>query len=353
MAEPIPPLNAPPPPETPLDAGSQALSEALRSSFTIVKIVMGILLLVFLCSGFFIVEQQERVIVLRFGKPQGRGQTALLGPGLHWSFPYPIDERVRVSVIGIQQVKSTIGWFLTTPVLESQNKEPESGPTLNPAVDGYVITADNNIIHSRATLNYHISDPLRYVFDFQSASNAVQNALDNTLLYTAAHFGMDDILTNRLGFQVAVRKRTAELVSAQDLGIVIDQCSVEAVRPRQCKEAFQKVNTAQSAYTTAINDARRDATKDLSKAAADASSLTNAAAVAAQTLVNDAQAQTELFQRMLPLYTENPSLLERRRLETLANVFTNADYKIFVTVSPDGRQQMRFLFNKEQVKKLD
>ena len=74
-------------------------------------------------------------------------------------------------------------------------------------MDGYAITADRNIIHTRATLYYHIDDPIRYVFGISPRrSNAVQNALDNALLYTAAHFEVDDILYSDVaGFQDAVR----------------------------------------------------------------------------------------------------------------------------------------------------
>jgi membrane protease subunit HflK len=97
-----------PPPETPVDAGSQALAEALRSSFAIVKFVMVLLVLVFLASGFFTVGPQERAIILRFGKPVGEGEKALLGPGLHWSFPYPIDENIKVSIAGCS--KSVPQW---------------------------------------------------------------------------------------------------------------------------------------------------------------------------------------------------------------------------------------------------
>src|SRR5438105_363165 len=149
-------------PETPVDAGSQALSEALRSSFAIVKILMVILVVVFLGSGFFKVNPQEQAIILRFGKPMGKGARALLGPGPHWSFPYPIDEYVKVSVSGIQKVTSTAGWYATTPEMELAGAEPPAGGTLNPAVDGYALTADGNIVHTRATLTYRISDPVRY-----------------------------------------------------------------------------------------------------------------------------------------------------------------------------------------------
>ena len=77
-----------------------------------------------------------------------------------------------------------------------------------PAVDGYALTADDNIIHTRATLTYRISDPIRYVFSFVNASNAVQNALDNALLLAASQFKVDDVLTRDVaGFQEAVRRQ--------------------------------------------------------------------------------------------------------------------------------------------------
>ena len=80
-----------PAPMTPDDAGSQALAEALRSSFAIIKVAMLLMVLAFFCSGFFTVRSQEKAVILRFGRPVGEGQKALLGAGLHWSYPYPID----------------------------------------------------------------------------------------------------------------------------------------------------------------------------------------------------------------------------------------------------------------------
>ena len=69
--------ETPAPASTPLDPGSQALADALRSSFFIVKIVMVILLVAFLGSGFYTVGPQERAIVLRFGRTVGEGEEAL------------------------------------------------------------------------------------------------------------------------------------------------------------------------------------------------------------------------------------------------------------------------------------
>jgi membrane protease subunit HflK len=233
-------------PETHDDAGSQALAEALRSSFAIVKIVMVLMVLAFFGSGFFQVGPSEKALILRFGSPVGEGQKALLAAGLHWSLPYPIDEVVKIPITKNQKVSSNNGWYFTTPEAELSGEEMPSGASLNPAMDGYAITADLNIIHVRATLSYHIEDPVRYVFAFVSASNAVQNALDNALLYTAAHFKVDDALYNdRAGFQEAVQRRVTDLTEQQQLGIAIDgidQCTI--IAPRFLTGVFSQVSIA-------------------------------------------------------------------------------------------------------------
>src|ERR1700689_3664907 len=127
-----------PAPET-RDASSQALSEALSSSFAIVKIVMFVMVGAFFCSGFFTVGPQEKAVILRFGKPVGEGDKRLLNAGLHWSFPYPIDEVVKIPITEQQIVSSPVGCYFTTPDQELSGEEMPGGATLNPAIDGYVL----------------------------------------------------------------------------------------------------------------------------------------------------------------------------------------------------------------------
>jgi len=77
--------------------------------------------------------------------------------------------------------------------------KPDQGGT------GSVITADGNIVHSRATLRYRVDDPVKYAFDFTSSSNSVQDALDNALVFAASRFTVDDILTRQVSaFRAAV-----------------------------------------------------------------------------------------------------------------------------------------------------
>jgi membrane protease subunit HflK len=333
------PAPAAPEPGMVDDAGSRALAEALKSSFFIVQVVMVVLVGVFLFSGFFKVNQQERAIILRFGKPVGEENKALLGPGLHWSLPYPIDEVVKIPYSEIQQVKSTVGWYFTTPEKEALNSEDPPAASLNPAQDGYVITADGNIIHARATLSYHINYPIRYRFDFVSASDVVQNALDNALIYAAGRFKVDDILTREFPrFQEVVRARTTELVDKENLGIVIDQCQVERKPPRQLKAAFDSVLTAVSTRDKVLNDALSYQNQVTNRAAADAVGITNAAHAESVALVESVKAESRSFTDLLPRYQANPELVVNiLESEKFGQVLTNAQEKWYIPERADGK----------------
>ena len=349
----------------PVDSGSQALADALRSSFAVVKFVMVVLVAVFMFSGCFTVGPQEKAIVLRFGKPIGEGEKRLLSSGWHWGLPYPIDEVVKIPITEIQQVKSSVGWFFQTPAMEAAGEEPPAGASLNPAVDGYALTADGNIVHVKATLSYRIEDPVQCVFGFAGelnreqplagVSNAVKNALDNALLNTAAGYKVDDILTrDKIGFQDAVRKRVVDLVEAQNLGIAVENCPVESRPPRQpmLKMAFDAVVAAGQNRAKALDDARTFANQTVSRASADAAAITNLAVVERARLIADATADAQQFKALLARYEENRSLFVRQRLiETTGRVLTNVQDKAVLPTSADGKPtELRLLLNRDTPK---
>jgi membrane protease subunit HflK len=332
-----------------LDAGSQALAEALGSSFAIVKIVMLFMVVVFFCSGFFQVGPSEKAVILRFGRPVGEGKSVLLGPGLHWSFPYPIDEVVKIPITEIQKVTSTTGWYFTTPEQELSGEELPGGAGLNPAIDGYAITADRNIVHTRATLNYHIDDPIAYIFNFASASNSIQNALNNALLFTAAKFNVDDILTRDVdGFREAVQARVSDLTDQEHLGIVIDNCQVQSVAPRQLQDIFARVTIAQQNQSKQIYDANTHRDQTLLAAAAQASGITTEAAAASTNYVVAIQASANAFTNSLPAYEMNRYLFTQQRVaEMMAVVLTNVD-KQYLPAHADGKPiEVRVMVNRE------
>jgi membrane protease subunit HflK len=320
----------------------------------IVKVAMLLMVVAFFSSGFFTIGPSEKAIILRFGKPVGEGQKALLSAGrLHWSYPYPIDEVVKIPITEIQKVTSTTGWYATTPEQELSGLESPAGGSLNPAVDGYAFTADRNIIHTRAILNYHIDDPIKYIFDFASASNSIQNALDNALLFTVAKFNVDDILTrDRAGFRDAVLQRVSDLVEQRQIGIVVDNCQVDSIAPRQLKDVFAQVTIARQNQSKQINDANTYKDKTLLDAAAQASAITNEAATASANYVKYVKADARAFTELLPKYEGNPNLFVQQRLvEAMSQALTNVQDKIFLSTRADGKpRELRLMLNREPPK---
>jgi membrane protease subunit HflK len=336
-------------PET-QDAGSQALAEALRSSFVIVKIAMLLMVIAFFCSGFFEVGPQEKAVILRFGKPVGEGQKILLGAGLHWSFPSPIDEVVKIPISEIQKVSSTVGWYFTTPEQELSGEELPASPSLDPAVDGYAITADRNIIHTRATLYYHVDEPISYVFHFASASDSIQNALNNALLYTVAHFKVDDVLYGDVaGFQEAVQQRVTDLTEQEQVGISIDNCEVQSIPPRQLQDIFAQVTSARENREKLLNDAHSYENQVLSQAGAQASTITNEAESARARYVDSITAEAKRFSALLPKYESNPGLFAQVTLvQMMGQALTNVQDKWFLPERADGQsRELRLMLNRE------
>ena len=334
---PAPP--APPEPSLSEDAGSQALADALKSSFRIVQVLMVFLVLLFLCSGIFSVGPQERKVILRFGNPLGVGTNALLLPGLHWAFPPPIDEVRKIPFAQLQTLTSTVGWYATTP---------EQAPTsLNPAMDGYTLVGDGNIVHARATLTFRVDNPIRYEFDFASASNSLRDDLDNALVYASAKFtNVDDALRReRILFQDTVRARVEELVRRQDLGIAVDQCQVRAIPPLKLKSDFERVTTVLSEVTTATNQALSFLYESTNQAIAEANRRISMAENERLQLVTNLNTEVQLFSNLLPQWRTNPELVRSVYLyPVLSQVMANVGGKWYL---PQNMSEIRMQLGEE------
>jgi len=347
------PASSPPPAAPAEDPGSQALGDALRSGLRVLRFVMLLVFGIVLFSGMFTVEPNEVAVVLRFGRPVGTGAEQLLKPGLHWAFPYPIDEVVRVPVGQSHSVASSIGWYMTTPEQDAAGKEPPARGSLVPGVDGYTITADGNIIHARATLKYRIADPAGYAFRFASASNLLQNALNNALLDASAQFTADAaIYRDKLGFKDAVLARLGESIERHQLGITLDPFDVQVIAPLDVRPAFESVLAAEQERSRKINDARGYANEVTLKAGGEAEAVISIGRSASNRLVSAVSAEASYFNEQLPHFERNPALFSRRRLaETVELVMTNAQDKFLFPARNDGEpRSLRLQLSREPAK---
>ena len=176
---------------------------------------------------------------------------------------------------------------------------------------------------------------------------------NNALVHTAARYKVDDILLNDVtGFQEAVSRRVRKLIQEQKLGLVVDQCIVQSRPPRQLKMAFENVIIAGQKAAQIITEARNDQNQVLSRAGRTPPAASTPPPSPGNCMVDSITAEADRFQNLLPAYQSNPDLFTQTRLiETMGRVFTNAQDKMFLPTTADGKPiELRLLLNREPPK---
>jgi membrane protease subunit HflK len=339
------PPAGPPAPEPPAgdDPGTQALSDALKSSFFIIQIIMVLLVVLFFGSGFFTVKEQYKAIILRMGRPVEQGTNVLLGPGAHFAFPRPIDEVTNIPFSSFQHADSTVGWYLTADERAKNAPEPAATASLDPASTvSYMLTADTNIVHLAGYLTYQITKPIIFYFDFADAPRFVTNDLNNALLFAASRFTVDDILSKQpAAFKEAVEARMRELVDKQGLGITVISVDPQHSPPLALRNDFSKVVQASSDRDKTLSDAENHRSQTLGNARGQNESRTNAAAADTARMVGLIRAEETNFSRLLADYDRNPALVTSLlQADTFRRVWANAQSTVLL---PDlSNSSMRY-----------
>jgi membrane protease subunit HflK len=128
-----------------------------------------------------------------------------------------------------------------------------------------------------------------------------------------------------------VRRRTTELLDAEQVGVTIEECNVESRPPLYLKDAFASVLNAEFARRKALDDAHSYENTRVIKAGADAESRINIAETARKQLVASLAADAERFNTLLPQYERDPDLFVRQYLsETMGRVLANVQEKLFL-----------------------
>ncbi len=377
-----------------LDAAGKSLSEALRISFVILKIIMIVLVVVFLVSGFRMVGPDEEALVLRFGKIRGLGEDRTLKSGLHWIFPYPIDEIVKVPVGKKVNVSINSLWYHQTQaeLLSPDKKKRFNIPKkLDPIRDGYCLTrsekqdaaaaggdgSDYNIVHSKWQLIYQIDDPERFFTNVytddvkpgqsyaeviaKSVTPVLKYLLEDAVVSAMANYTIDEALSSQERIPRHVRRLLQDKLDTIQSGIkVVSVQLTESKWPRQVDGAFQASITAINAKEQAISEARSFAENTLNETAGPVAERLLAAlhdkkfseeekdllwselagraqekiaeARAYRTkVVKTAQANAEYLQELLGEYRKRPELVVQEiYLDAIRYVLDNVDEKMIV-----------------------
>ena len=320
------------------DAGAQALTEALRLSFRILRGLMVLLVLAYLASGIFVVPQHERALVLRFGRVAGLGMDRVKEPGLHWTWPRPFSEIVRVSTERVLTLDTRSFWYGREAGFQD-NAGP--GDTLRPDFDGYVVTGDANLLHSRWALRYTVADPYAYQFAYTDAETLLRDELDRAVVQVSARFEVDralrtDLEAYRDEVDRALRARLAQL----GLGIRVQGVDVLAITPpRQVAAAFDQVTQSAQERAQFISDARAYAVRAVNEAEGEAARLRAEGESARQARVSDTQSRADAFASLYPKWKANPDVIGRTLLQDgVRRALALVEEKYIVHSRDDGQE---------------
>ncbi|MBT6788507.1 MAG: hypothetical protein HOA45_02480 [Verrucomicrobia bacterium] len=321
--------KAPAPSETPPPAGvevmddarTRALTEALQSSFKVIRVIMVILAVAFLGSGITTVENNKQALHLQFGEYK-----ETLSPGLHWAWPYPIDEIVQIPVNENRTITSDVGW-------RTEDEEtPQASTQFNPTYDGYTLTGDGNVLHVKAEMNFSLDetkgDAIKaYELGFSDITGFLESVLDNAVYHASAGRSAIDAYTKQSDLRNAIERRVKKTISGidSDLRIKINSLTLDVTVPLDVKSAFDAFLVVQQESLTKVKKAKDDATSTMANALGQAKVIEGGGRTAANILLTSVQAEAEAFSEQLPYYEENQGLFERRLIaETMQRVLTNA-----------------------------
>jgi Cu+-exporting ATPase len=250
-------------------------------------------LLLYAASGFVQVEPDEVVVVRRFRQP-----VADLGPGLHWRWPWPVEQTARVRPNREHLVE--IGF-------RTESQPAAAGPLAwatahagqEPVADEAVmLTGDGNLVELQATLRYTIADPRVYLFGSRDPEAALRALAEAALREAVAAQSFADLLTTqREAFLrlVLARVRTrAEAYGA--LGVRVEGVALHDVHPpAEVVPAYHDVARAMQARDRQVNEAQARAVEQRRAAQAESQRLVARARASAQEVVKQAEAARAVF----------------------------------------------------------
>jgi membrane protease subunit HflK len=396
------------------DVASKSLSDALRVSFTILKIIMAVLVVLFVASGIFKVQYDEQALVLHFGEIRGDESGArVLKSGLHWAWPSPIDEIIKIPVTKKQVLDVDSSWYFVSEAEKLAGKERPPSGDIDPLKDGYCLTrndstqgegTDYSIVHSKWKLTYTIEDVelfFRNIYynapkpgeEFLDVMGDTVNPLltalaDDAVVSTLVNFTIDEAIEYSGKISVDVAAKMQAKLDRISSGITVESLKPQKIIwPRQVNAVFEASNMASQESITLVNAAKAYADQKMNQAGgvnADHvfAKLTNDSAMpqdpqereklfsllagdsqgkiaqarAYRTeVVESAKANAEYLEHLLEGYRKNPKfVLQNIYQQMITEVMSNAKEKIFA----DTPGEKRIMINsdpsiRKQMKKKD
>lgn len=279
-------------------------SPGKHSSGGIVAILV-ILMVVWVGSGFYIIDEGQRGVVLRFGQ---HVDTTL--PGLRWHMPYPVE---KVETVNISQVRTVeIGYRnnVRSKVLK----------------ESLMLTDDENIVDIQFAVQYILSSPEDFLFTNREAESSVLQVAETAIRQVIGQSKMDYVLYEG---REQVAAQTTELMQAimdrYQIGIAINRVTMQnAQPPEQVQAAFDDAVKAGQDRERQRNEGQAYANDVIPRARGGAARLMEEAEGYKQRIMSAAEGDASRFEQVLVEYAKAPNVTrDRMYIDTIQQVLGN------------------------------
>jgi membrane protease subunit HflK len=282
-----------------------------------IGLLVGLILLVWLASGFYIVDESQRAVVLTFGK-----HSRTTGPGLQWRWPYPFQSHELVNLSQVRTIEIGYRNNVKTKVLR----------------ESLMLTDDENIIDIQFAVQYILKDPEDYLFNVRRPDEVVMQVAESAFREAVGRSSMDFVLyEGREQIAAQAQKLMQDILDKYRTGVSISKVNVQnAQPPEQVQAAFDDAVKAKQDQERQKNEGQAYYNDVVPRARGAAQRLIEEANGYRQRVVANAEGETARFRSVLSEYSRAPQITrERLYLETLQQVLTSST-KIIVDAKSNG-----------------
>lgn len=285
------------------------------------KVIIAVLLLLWLASGFYQVQPSEQGVVLRFGK-----YVDTTDSGLHYHLPFPIENVIKVNVT--QERSINLGVSENSNAATHYYNNNQSSVALNSFTESHMLTGDENIVDINLTVVWKIKDAKDYLFNVRSPDVTVRVAAQSVLREIVGQSEMQPIITGDRGMvEDETKAELQKLLDDFGAGVVIVRVKLQkADPPKQVVDAFNEVQRAKADKERFKNEAEAYRNEVLPKAKGEAVKRTQEAEAYKEAVINKAQGEAERFLSVYNAYKQGKKVTaERLYLETMEDVLSKSD----------------------------
>ncbi|MDD2219990.1 MAG: FtsH protease activity modulator HflK [Desulfoplanes sp.] len=297
------------------------INQFKQMKFPGVKIIVGIMAVLWLASGVYIVEPDEVGVVQRFG---AYNRTTQSGP--HYHLPVPFESVQTPKVTQVRRLE--IGFRSS-----GQRGDVAMGQNRAFPEEALMLTGDENIVNVQFIVQYQIKSAQDYLFNISQPQKTVKDAAEAAMRKVIGHNQIDNALTTgKFTIQNDTMRLLQTILDHYTSGIKIVAVQLQDVHPpQQVSDAFKDVASAKEDKSRFINESEAYRNDLIPKTRGEVASIENKAEAYRQSVIRKAEGDSSRFLAVLREYNKAKDITRKRMyLETMGLILAQPDVQKLV-----------------------